>query len=419
MQKARNVVSDGPMTADATALSRTLTAIDGRGYGVYKQLKGSYDLGACRLVVDHVQVDPYAPPSLMRIVVDRARADLPQDLLSDHRGQVAATDFLARAVARAAAELGEGISAGAPGQEVLERTSVALTSEGVDARLAVPLPAAGRRIRGREAARLLTEHLPRLAEAALLHASLDASALRDHVTLHRDQEALRDQLTGRGLVAFVGDGAILPRRSGDSDLPLADGAVPFVSPDSLRVWFDLPSGRRVSGMGVPDGVTVIVGGGYHGKSTVLRALAKGVYPHRAGDGREWVITRATAAALRAEDGRAVTGVDISPFLTGLPSGTDTRAFSTTNASGMCVARTGPSGWKRVTHWWIGRPCSSARRIASSRTRSRSGSRPVVSTSITAKRGVPDGAGGCDADGAEARPRKRSSSPTRILSGQGW
>ena len=324
---------DGPMTADATALARTLAAIDSRGYGAYKQLKGSYDLGVCRLVVDHVQVDPYAPPSLMRLVVDRADADLPGDLLSDHRGRVATTDFLARAVARAAAGLGEGVSTGVPGQEVLERTSVALTSEGVEARLAVPLPAAGRRIRGRQATRLLTEVLPRLAEAALLHASLDAGALREHVILHRDQEALRDQLAERGLVAFVGDGAILPRRAGDSDLPLVDGAVPFESPDSLRVAFDLPSGCRISGMGVADGVTVIVGGGYHGKSTLLRALAKGVYPHRAGDGREWVITRADAAAIRAEDGRAVTGVDISPFLSGLPSGTDTRAFTTTNASG--------------------------------------------------------------------------------------
>ena len=274
---------DGPMTADATALARTLAAIDSRGYGAYKQLKGSYDLGVCRLVVDHVQVDPYAPPSLMRLVVDRADADLPGDLLSDHRGRVATTDFLARAVARAAAGLGEGVSTGVPGQEVLERTSVALTSEGVEARLAVPLPAAGRRIRGRQATRLLTEVLPRLAEAALLHASLDAGALREHVILHRDQEALRDQLAERGLVAFVGDGAILPRRAGDSDLPLVDGAVPFESPDSLR-------GRLRPAQRLPhlrDGR----GGRGHGDRgrriprqvhAAARALAKGVYPHRAG-----------------------------------------------------------------------------------------------------------------------------------------
>ena len=321
------------MSADATALRQLLTSLDGRSYGSYKQLKGSYDLGPCRLLIDHVQVDPYAPPSLMRLVVDRDAAGIPEDLLADRRGTVATTDFLARALAHAAAPLEGRLSIGAPAQEVLERTTVAVTSHGIEARLAAELPASGRRIRGRQASRLLTEELPRLAEAALSHARLDAEALRAHVTLHRDQEALRDQLAERGLVAFVGEGAILPRRAGDSDLPLSEGAVPFASPASLRVSFDLPSGRRVSGMGVPDGVTVIVGGGYHGKSTLLRAIERGVYPHREGDGREWVLTRADVAAVRAEDGRSVAGVDISPFISGLPSGTDTRRFSTTNASG--------------------------------------------------------------------------------------
>ena len=315
---------------DAHALTRILTSIDGRGYGSYKQLKGTYDLGGCRLVVDHVQVDPYAPPSLMRLLVDRATAGLPQDLLTDRPGYVATTDFLAREVAAVA---GEGVSIGAPRQEILERTSIAVTADAVEARLTVQLPAAGRRIRGRQAQRLLTEELPRLAAAALRHESLDAEALRAHVTLHRDQEALRAQLAERSLVAFVGDGAILPRRAGDSDLPLESGAVPFRSPESLRVDVDLPSGRRVTGMGVPEGITVIVGGGYHGKSTVLRALERGVYAHRAGDGREWVISRADVASVRAEDGRSVAGVDISPFISGLPSGTDTTRFATTNASG--------------------------------------------------------------------------------------
>src|SRR5690625_7021668 len=264
----------------------------------------------------------------MRLVVDRAAAGIPEDLLHDHRGRVATTDFLARAVAEAAASTGEKISIGTPGQEILERTSVAVTAEGIEARLAAELPASGRRVRGRQANRLLTEALPRIAEAALFHARLDATALRAHVTLHRDQEALRDQLAGRGLVAFVGDGAILPRRAGDSDLPLTEGAVPFDSPGPLRVDVDLPSGRRVTGMGVPEGITVIVGGGYHGKSTVLRALERGVYAHRAGDGREWVITRRDVASIRAEDGRSVAGVDISPFSSGLPSGTDTDRKST-------------------------------------------------------------------------------------------
>ena len=321
------------MTSDLSTLTQLLASLDGRGYGSYKQLKGSYDLGPCHLVIDHVQVDPYAPPSLLRLIVDRTAAGFPEDLLADRRGRVATTDFLARHLATAASATDGRVDVGAPGQEVLERTTVAFTENGLEARLAAELPASGRRIQGRRASRLLTEELPRLAEAALRHRSLDAAALRAHVALHRDQEALRDQLAGRGLVAFVGDGAILPRRSGDSDLPLLDGPVPFESPESMRVTVELPSGRQVTGMGIPDGVTVIVGGGYHGKSTLLRAIERGIHPHVAGDGREWVITRADAASIRAEDGRAVTGVDISPFISGLPSGTDTRSFSTANASG--------------------------------------------------------------------------------------
>src|SRR5699024_1823379 len=219
--------SDGPrssrlrgpealMTADAATLNRILTSIEGRGYGAYKQLRGTYDLGSCRLVVDHVQVDPFAPPSLMRLVVGHSAAAIPEDLLAAPRGRVAATDFLARTVAAAAASTGEKISIGTPGPEILERTShpapragtaAAVTGAGIEARIAVQLPAPGRRIRGRQAARLLTEDLPRIAESTLFHASLDAAALRDHVTLYRDQEALRDQLEGRALVAFVGDGA--------------------------------------------------------------------------------------------------------------------------------------------------------------------------------------------------------------------
>ena len=328
---------------DAETLRRVLAQLDGRGYASYKQLAGSYRIGVVRLFVDHVQVDPYAPPSRMRIIVDREVADLSPDLTGDAAGRIAVSDFLTRRFADVAHRMvprpegtGNGglVGIGRPGQEVLERTSVAVLADRVEARIDVGLPASGRRVRGHQAVRLLTDLLPRVAEASLLHRNLDRRALREHVTLLRDQEHLRGLLPGRGLVAFVGDGAILPRRSGDSDLPLTgDAVVPFESPENLRVAFDLPSGRRVTGMGIPEGVTVIVGGGYHGKSTLLRAIERGVYPHIGGDGREWVITRPDAVTIRAEDGRAVTGVDISSFITNLPSGADTRCFSTANASG--------------------------------------------------------------------------------------
>ncbi|WP_349828600.1 ABC-ATPase domain-containing protein [Brevibacterium litoralis] len=365
-----------------TSLDQILASVDGRGYSSYKRLRGTHHVGPFRLEVDHVQVDPYAPPSKMRIGLDARTAGLPGHLVDDAAGRIATSDFLVRCFSEAIARIGTSprgddggrdgrghrggnhrggnrgrgssgpsrpaVTIGRPGQEVLDRTGVLITPHTVEARVEVALPAAGRSVRGREAAHLLTEVLPRIADAALRYDNLDARALADHVTLHRDQVDLQSRFAAAGLVAFVGDGSILPRAAGDSDLPLttqgagsseqaaperSEGATPWAGPESLRVSFDLPSGRTVTGTGIPVGVTVIVGGGYHGKSTLLRAIERGVYPHIGGDGREWVLTRPDAVSVRAEDGRAVTGVDISPFIGDLPSGTDTRRFSTTNASG--------------------------------------------------------------------------------------
>ncbi|MGD7001720.1 ABC-ATPase domain-containing protein [Corynebacterium halotolerans] len=313
------------------SLSDRLRSLDGRGYGGYKQLKGSHRIAGFRLVIDQVQVDPYAPPSLVRAVLDTSDAGFPDELTDTEDKRVAVGDFLTRAFH---SRIGPDspVSIGHLGQQVLPRTSIAFTTEGLEARFTVALPAAGRRVRGREADTVLTRQVPGIVDTALRYRNLDQAALRRHVELYLDQVELRRQLAERHLVAFVADGAVLPRKSGDSDQPLAR-ATTFRSPESMRTTFRLPSGRQLTGMGVGEGVTVIVGGGYHGKSTLLRAIEHGVYPHIAGDGREWVITRADAVSIRAEDGRAVTGVDISPFISGLPSGTDTTSFSTTNASG--------------------------------------------------------------------------------------
>lgn len=101
----------------------------------------------------------------------------------------------------------------------------------------------------------------------------------------------------------------------------------------MEISIDLPFGNSIRGMGIPEGVTLIIGGGYHGKSTLLQALEQGVYNHVKGDGREYVITRADALKLRAEDGRAVSHLDLSLFIHDLPNGKDTHCFSTEDASG--------------------------------------------------------------------------------------
>lgn len=319
-------------------LRDSLHQIDGKGYGTYRQIRGTHQVGEFQLSIDKVQVDPYAPASLMRVILPSGVVDLPNELVDDAAGRVATSDFLTRRFAQAIREssrtnTGSAVSIGSPGQQVLQRSSIVIGENSIEARIAVDLPASGRKIRGRLAAKILTEEVPQIVERSLKHQHLDAQALADHVSLYRDQQYVRSVLASNGLVGFVGDGSILPRRSGDTDTPLTDGAVPFSTPETMRVSFQLPSGRTVTGMGIYEGVTVIVGGGYHGKSTLLSALSRGVYPHISGDGREWVITRADAVSIRAEDGRSVTGVDISPFISGLPSGADTTQFSTTNASG--------------------------------------------------------------------------------------
>ncbi|GAA1522270.1 ABC-ATPase domain-containing protein [Brevibacterium permense] len=337
------------MSSRQSNLASTLHNLDGRSYGSLKQIRGRYTFGPVTVFIDRVQADPFASPSKVRVRVDRADAKFPLDLTTDRADRIAAADYLLRAGNEVLAKLDQrALILGRPGQEILERTNILIDDAGFEARLLVNLPARGRRILGHQAADILTRDLPDFAERLFLfdrwsdapagsggntHAP-SAKGLADHVQLHRDQLELRSHLGEAGLIGFVGNGAILPRKSGDSDLPMkSSDAVVFTSPPELEHTVELSSGRTVAGMGIPRGVTVIVGGGYHGKSTILRALERGVYPHIAGDGREWVIGDPTATSIRAEDGRAVTGDDISAFINNLPSGSDTRFFSTTNASG--------------------------------------------------------------------------------------
>lgn len=305
-------------------LSSRLVSLDGKSYGAYKSLKGRHQLGDYTLFVDHVQSDPFARPSAIRV-----RAPYDVRTISD----VAAADLLARVAADHLPRGGKqegSLRIDAGGQQVLDRTAVRFPNDTeIEIRLEAALPANGRKIRGRAAATLLTRTLPQAVAAVL---DVDKRDLDHAAELYTDQNALRGELAERGLVAFIADGSVLPRRSGDSDLPLEE-AVRFQAPESLRTTAKLPSGRVVTGMGVPAGITVIAGGGFHGKSTLLAALSNGVYNHIAGDGREFAVTRADAVALRAEDGRAVTGVDISAFINDLPGGQPTTRFSTPNASG--------------------------------------------------------------------------------------
>jgi len=323
-------------------LRRTLQRIDGRGYKAYKDIEGQYDFGPYRLAIDHTQGDPFAAPSRVRVLVPLRETGFAPDLWSRKPREVAFRDYLARAFHQAIRRHVKGrrgsgksglVEIDRGGQEILERTSVLIRDGWLEVRFVVGLPAAGRTVLGREAQAIFFEEIPRVVGRALFPRSLDERALRRHVEVAEDQEALRDMLRELKLVAFVAEGAVLPRRSGVDDRPLTQGVVPVEVPFELEVTVELPNRGPVRGMGIPEGVTLIVGGGFHGKSTLLKALERGVYNHIPGDGREYVVTDHGAVKIRAEDGRYIEQVDISPFIAGLPFGKDTCSFSTENASG--------------------------------------------------------------------------------------
>ncbi len=342
-ERPRRQYDDQPRDGALSDLIGHLHAIDNRSYAAYKAIIGRYTAPeGWVLHIDRVQPDPYAPPTRIRI---HAPLSLPGlEVLTDHGllatkdRRIAVGDFLTR-------ELywgfkGTSLSIAAPGQEILERSSVTFIPAPqpeapwlIEVRARVSLPAQGRSIQGREASRIFGRDLTRELGVAFDLTGERAERLVAHVAALEDHRALTEAVRARGWVSFLADGSVLPRRSGVSDEPMRSGAVPLAAPDTLAATVTLPHAGVVRGTAVGAGVTLIVGGGYHGKSTLLTAIERGVYPHVPGDGRELVATVPDAVKVRAADGRAVTAVDLTPFISHLPGGQDTTSFTTKNASG--------------------------------------------------------------------------------------
>ena len=324
-------------------LQEALTKIDGKGYPLYKTLKGGYQYPDYEIWIDYVQGDPFAAPSKVRIRIPISVARFPDDTYSNDYRMIALCDFLKRRfyhsiIKHNKRREGSGksgvIEIDRPGQEVLNSSSILIKNGFIETRFLVGLPGFGRRIAGKIAARMFTDMIPDIVDDSLYFEKLDKGELYRHITTVEDAEFIRGRLSERGLVAFVADNAVLPRASGVDPGPLTLGRlIPFESCSSLRVKIDLPNHGEISGMGIPKGITLIVGGGYHGKSTLLNALEHGIYNHVPDDGREFVVTDGNAVKIRAEDGRSIQNLNIDPFISNLPFGQDTTAFSTVNASG--------------------------------------------------------------------------------------
>lgn len=322
-------------------LRQQLRSINRKSYPAYKGLKGLYHFGNYILSIDHVQGDPFASPSHVSIQISHKDAGFPVEYYKDTLTGTTLCDYLTRQFEKQVSQYsfrakGSGksglLTVSHCGQEILSRTACEITEKGITARFFVGFPANGRTINATELEKILFDFLPVCIQKSFFYSSLNAKELQNYIELAEDQEFIRQTLPAKNLCAFIADGSILPRESGISSRPMK-ASVPFTSPDSLRISINLPHKGKITGMGIPKGITLIVGGGYHGKSTLLNALELGVYNHIPGDGREYVITDATAVKLRSEDGRFIKDVDISMFINDLPNKKDTRCFSTLDASG--------------------------------------------------------------------------------------
>jgi len=322
-------------------LRKLLSEIDNHGYKAYKKLVGDYQFPDYLFRIDHVQGDPFADPSRCRIFIKGTKTNIPRSLFNTRSRTIALEDFLGRSFTQSIKQevlggRGDGMSGqmiiSVYGQEVLERNAVLVHDGDIELRIRIGLPAEKRKVNAQQAIIMLFNELPALVTKGLEPLKKNITKVQQHVDSVEDQQALRQQLLDYNLVAFIADGSYLPRSSGIDDRPL-NGAVLFKSPDSLAVELAQPHAGSIRGLGIPIGITLIVGGGFHGKSTLLHAIERGVYDHIPNDGREKVVSITNAVKIRAEDRRSITEVDISAFIGQLPQAKSTRHFSTQDASG--------------------------------------------------------------------------------------
>lgn len=324
-------------------LKTLLKNIDHKGYPAYKSTRGVYTFGSYQLGIDHVQGDPFASPSRVSVHISGKTAGFSKDFYDLSYKRIALQDHLTRLLEQKLHSIsfkakGSGksglISISHCGQEILERTACTIHPDtgDISVHFEIGFPAKGRTINSKELEKILFDLLPDCIKSSFFYKNINQEAVQNVIFLAEDQQYIREQLPSLGLTSFVADGSILPRESGVSSRPLK-ASIPFASPDSFRVTMNLPHHGPLTGMGIPKGITLIVGGGYHGKSTLLKALELGVYNHIKGDGREFVITDDTAVKIRAEDGRSIRNTDISMFINNLPNKKDTLSFSTEDASG--------------------------------------------------------------------------------------
>lgn len=326
-------------------LIKSLASIDGQDYGNYQSLIGHYDFSWFELIIEHIPKDPFAPPhtGLYRIRVARSDKNIIHYDLNSKVKIIAFSDYIARRFSQVCVQVSKGIrgtgfsgliSINQPGQEIIERSNVVILDDFIEVRCFLGLPGNRRKILSDIAEDMFMTELPKIAELTLLDKNIDHEALQKHIETTEDADYLRNKLDSLGLVAFIANHSVLPRESGISDKPMLEKlVVPFITPDNLSCEIELPHKGKIKGLAINKGVSLIVGGGFHGKSTLLNALETGIYNHIPDDGREYCVSNFKSVKVRAYSGRRVVNTDISAFINNLPFKSNTSSFSTENASG--------------------------------------------------------------------------------------
>lgn len=323
-----------------TDLIQKLKHLDSNIYRKYKSLHGSYASQSWILFIDKASVDPKSKASNLRIRVPLMYSNFPAKYLTNKIKTIPLCDYIHRKFYTLSKKLSKPSGTGKSnifyvepvGSQILERSTILFGKNYIEARFRYGLPAKGNRIDAEAFINTLENAFPKIVKEILSWESFDAQEVGNFISCYEDQETLRKFLSEKKLNAFIPNGAILPRESAFIDKPLKN-AIPFKSPKNLEITFKLQNNKTITGMGIPNGITIITGGGFHGKTTLLNAIKMGIYNHIPGDGREYVVAIKNSFKINSEDGRIAQGLNISPYIVNLPLNKNSEFFSTNQCSG--------------------------------------------------------------------------------------
>jgi predicted ABC-class ATPase len=320
-----------------------LAEIDGKPFSEYERLIGDFDFARYVIKCSKIEMARDGENPVFNIRVPQSIAELPGHLYDSPVRRTALEDYLTRnlcAVTGRIARFNESgwarrnIIIAEPGQKILPRTSVAVTKEYIDARIRIALPykvyvSGERLVDGEMARKVFFEDLPEIVSSSIFCCNLDLGAAEEFVNGMEDADRVRQTLATLGLVGFVGEGSLLAREQG-SDEPDLSHIAPFEVADDARTEIDVPNAGKIAGLGIPAGLTVVLGDAANGRKDFMSALAAGVFNHIPGDGRETVITVSDAVQVAVDRDRVVQEVNITPFLTESENG-NPASYSTRSA----------------------------------------------------------------------------------------